>query len=198
MGNPFQSSTGVKSNSTGSSSQQGNVTSSGSQTTTPNEDPLFSMFRQSILPAISQQYADAQKPVYGDAQRAQVMNQANEAGAGAETAVSNNAARRGTLNAGSTDAANTAIQQGVTGANIAFSNQIPFLNDQAKFDKTQGLLGLATNFLGRAPLGSTSTSSGDTSTSSSGTQSQSGTGQNTATPSLMGDIGGIAGMLAGI
>lgn len=198
MGNPFQSHTGSTSNLTGSSSQQGNITSSGAQTTTPNEDPIFSMFRQSILPAIAQQYQTAQQPVYGDAQRAQVIQQANQAGDAAQTAVANNAARRGTLNAGSTDAANTAIQQGVTGKIVDFQNQIPFLNQQAQWGKTQDLLGLATNFLGRAPIGQTTTSNGNTSSSSTGTQSQNGQSTGSQTPSLMSDIGGIAGMLAGI
>jgi hypothetical protein len=97
--------------------------------------------------------------VYGDAQVGQLANQANQAGQAAETAVANNAARRGTLNAGSTDAANTAIQQGVTGQITNFQNQIPFLNQQAKFGNTQNLLGLATSFLGQSPIGSTTAGS---------------------------------------
>ena len=198
MGNPFQSKAGATSSSQGNFSQSGNLASSGVQTSTPNEDPMFAMFRQSILPAIAKQYQDAQQPVYGDAQRAEVMNQANDAGNAASTAVANNAARRGTLNAGSTDAANTAIQQGVTGKIIDFQNQIPFLNQQAQFGKTQDLLGLATNFLGRAPIGYTNTNNQNTSSSSSGTESKTGTETDTKTPSIMSDIGGIAGMLASI
>jgi hypothetical protein len=144
------------------------------------------MFRESILPAIAQQYSDAQKPVYGDAQTAQIANQANQAGQAAETAVANNAARRGTLNSGSTDAANTAIQQGVTGQITNFQNQIPFLNQQAKFGNTQNLLGLATSFLGQSPIGSTTTNA--TQGNQQFNQSQTGTSSSNASshPSLFG------------
>lgn len=190
IGGLLSSLMGQNQNQTGSQSASatGSQTTSGSgqSTVNPNENPLFKMFRESILPAISQQYADAQKPVYGDAQRAQVMNQANEAGQGAETAISNNAARRGTLNAGSTDAASNAVQQGIAGQNVAFSNQIPFLNQQAKFGNTQNLLGLATSFLGQSPIGSTTSSNqqGQANT----TQNQTGTSSSHSgsAPSLFG------------
>lgn len=198
MGNPFQSSTGSTTNQSGTQNLSGSTTTAGSSTTTPNEDPLFSMFRQSILPAIAKQYQDAQQPVYGDAQTADVINKANNNYAGASQSIANNAARRGTLNSGSTDAANTALDQSRAAGITQFTNQIPFLNQQAQFGKTQDLLGLATNFLGRSPLGQTTTSSGSGTSQSQGSSTQQGSQTNTSTPSLWSDIGGVAGVLAGI
>lgn len=166
------------SNSTTSGNQSTNQ--SGQQTTNPNEDPLFTQFRQTILPALAQQFQQAQQPVYGDAQVAKVAQTNNDAANAAQTSVSNNAARRGTLNSGATDAASTAIQQASTGKTADFMNSLPFLNQQAQWGKTQDLLGLATNFLGRSPLGQTSTSNnqgnstfGQTTDASSKTKSSS-------------------------
>lgn len=165
----------------------GSTSQAGSSTTNAIENPIFSAFRESILPAISKQYEDSQKDVYGDAQVAKVANDANAAGQAAQTAVANNAARRGALNSGATDAANTAIQQGVTGKVIDFENQLPFLNQQAKMQNTNNLLGLATNFLGRAPLGSTTATSGTTDMSQTSQQNQTQSG------SQSGRSGGLFG-----
>lgn len=169
-------------NSTGSqsSSQQGQSTS------TPNEDPIFTFFRQSILPAIAQQYSEAQKPVYGDAQTSQYTQQANDVYNKAMQGVNDSAARRGTLNSGSTDAAATSLAQGRAGNISNYFAQIPFLNQQAQWGKTQDLLGLATNFLGRSPLGQTTTS--DQSGQSQFQQNQTGTStsKSSSNPSLFG------------
>lgn len=130
---------------------------SGNQTQTPNENPLFTMFREQLLPAISAQYADAQKPVYGDADIARNSESANQTFNTGMDSATQALARRGALSSGA--ATSVASNLGAARAgNIAnFNSSIPFLNEQAKFGKTQGLLGLAANFLGQSPLGQTST-----------------------------------------
>jgi len=147
----------------------------GSSSVTPTQDPMFTAFRESILPAISQQYAAAQQPLYGNAQIAQVANQGNQATQGAETALANNAARRGVLNSGATQAGNTALQQANTANVTGFESQIPFLNEQVQQQRTNSLLGLATSFLGQAPIGQ-ATTFGQTG-QQTGTQQQATTGQ---------------------
>jgi hypothetical protein len=193
MGNPFQSTAGQ--GSSGESLQQmlSSFTNGGSSTTTPNQNPIFQSFQQSLLPAISAQYEAAQAPVYGNAQIAQVANQGNQATQAAEQANKAAAARSGTLNAGNTQANNTSLQQGNVANTTNFENQIPMLNQQAKFNNTQNLLGLATSFLGQSPIGQTTTSANQ------GTNTSAQVGTNTSTssgwgnPSILQGIGQAAG-----
>jgi hypothetical protein len=183
MSSAFQSTQG--SNSFGQSLQQmlSQFSNGGSSTTSPNENPIFSSFRQSLLPAISAQYAAAQQPVYGNAQIAQVANQGNQATQAAQQANKAAAARSGTLNAGNTQANNASLQQGNVANTTNFENQIPMLNQQAKFNNTQSLLGMATNFLGQSPIGQTTTSANQGSNSSVQTGTNTGSSQGWGQPS---------------
>lgn len=212
MGNPFKSTSGSDTSQTGTSSQTANQqtqsnqnitgNTSGQQTVTPNEDPLFTMFRQSVLPAIASQYADAQKDVYGDAQKAGAVNDANNIYNAQEQNLANSAARRGVLNSGAYSSGANALAQGRASGITSFFNQIPFLNSQAKFGRTQDLLGLATNFLGKSPLGQTTTSNQSSNQNATGNTSSTGntTGTTSATgktdqwgnPSLFSSIGQVA------
>lgn len=142
-------------NSTGSS----NSSSTSNGSTTPTEDPMFSMFRQSLLPAIAGQFAKAQQPVYGNAQIGQIANAANNNANAAVQGQNAADARSGRFNSGVSSANAAATKAGATGAVTGFESQIPFLNQQAQQNSTNNLLGLATNFLGRAPLGQTTSNS---------------------------------------
>jgi hypothetical protein len=153
MGNQSNTSSNSTSNST--SNVTGNQNSTGNSTVTPNENPIFTAFRESILPAIAQQFANAQQPVYGPAQEAQFVNNANNIYGQAMQGAQNNAARRGAFNSGAMDAAQTNLDQSRAGQIANFYSQIPLLNQQNSFNQTQNLLGLATQFLGQSPIGST-------------------------------------------
>lgn len=197
MGNPFQSTSGSDTSSNSLMQALQSFTNQGNSSTTPTENPIFSAFRQSILPAISAQYQAAQKDVYGAPQVAQVAQQGNAATKAATDANTARAARTGTLNAGNTAATNASAQAANTANITGFQNQIPMLNQQAKFNNTNSLLSMATNFLGRAPLGSTSTSNQSGSSNSSQTGSTTGKTSNWGDPSIMQDIGSIGGLAAG-
>lgn len=197
MGNPFQSTAGGASGENSLQQMLSSFTNNGSSSTTPNENPIFSQFRQSILPAISAQYADAQKPVYGNAQVGQLANQSNANTNQANAATKAAAARSGTLNAGNT-AATTNSNQAANTANVTnFENQIPMLNQQAKFNNTNSLLGLATGFLGQSPIGQTNTSNNTGTNASTQTGTQTGSQSTFGNPSLFNDIGSIAGVASG-
>jgi hypothetical protein len=190
LGNFISSLMGSSANGNQNGSSAGNSygasTANGLTSTTPDENPIFSSFRQSILPAISAQYAAAQKPLYGQAQVGQLANQANQNTAQANAATKAQAARSGTLNAGNTAANMNANQQANTAQVTNFENQIPALNQQNAFNQTQSLLGLASNFLGQSPIGSTVASSNtgmSTNTNASTNTSSSNQNKN---PSLFG------------
>lgn len=197
MGNPFQSTAGSDNSSNSLMQAIQSFANNGSSSTTPTENPIFSAFRQSILPAISAQYQAAQKDVYGAPQVAQVAQQGNAATKAATDANTARAARTGTLNAGNTAATNASAQAANTANITGFENQIPMLNQQAKFNNTNSLLGMATNFLGRAPLGSTSTSNQNGTSASTQTGTNTSSGTQFGNPSIFNDIGLGAGAIAG-
>lgn len=180
-----QSGSGNSSNSSTSNSS-GSQSSNGQSTVTPNENPIFTMFRTSILPAIAQQYSDAQKPVYGDAQTAQFTNQQNNVYQQALQGAQGNAARRGVLNSGAMDAAANNLDLQRAGQISNFYSQIPLLNQQAKFNNTQSLLGLATSFLGQSPIGSTTVGNNNSNFNQTQTGTSTGSQSSSQNPSLFG------------
>ena len=189
MGNPFQSTAGSGGSSESLQQMLSSFTNGGSSTTTPNQNPIFQQFQQSLLPAISSQYAAAQAPVYGQQQVGQVAQQGDQATKAATDANTARAARSGTLNAGNTAATNASAQQANTAATTGFEQQIPMLNQQAKFNQTQSLLGLATGFLGQSPIGQTTTSANQGSNASTQTGTNTQTSSQFGNPSIVSDIG---------
>src|ERR1700734_3106900 len=77
---------------------QGTSTGGGGSTTnqtqTPSLNPLMGGFQSSLVPALSDLYAKAQTPIYGQQQIAQVANQGDAATGAASQALSANLARR--------------------------------------------------------------------------------------------------------
>lgn len=153
---------------TGSSSSTSSTNQTG--TSTPNLNPLMSGFQSSLVPALAGMFATAQKPVYGDAQIAQVANQSNNAAKGASDAATDRLARSGSLNSG----VNASVQSDIGQKNLSnitnFESQVPFLNQQNEANQTQNVMGLAEGLTGKA------LSSNTTSATGSGTQSGSNTG----------------------
>jgi hypothetical protein len=94
----------------------------------------------------------------------------------------------------------TSLEQSRAGGISNFMNSLPFLNEQAKWGRTQDLLGMATNFLGRSPVGQTSTGQTSQTSTGSGTQqgtdTRSGTTVGTTNPGWGSVLGGLAGIAA--
>lgn len=171
-----------------------------------SEDPFFSLFRKQMASGLKSQMAKANKPVYGDAQKAGFLNELNDLAEGSMSALRNNLAATGGLDSGRLRTGATDIETERLGKATDFFSSIPMLNQQAQASQMQGLLGLGTNFAGRAPIntrqsGSTSgfsTASGRSKGSASGTGRSSGTQtqQGPGFGSQIGmDLGGIAGGL---
>lgn len=162
-------------------------------TTTPNEPTYMSNFRQGLIPGYNNLMAQAQKPVYGDAQRAQYLNNVNSLGNSATSSLANTlASHGGSLNSGAFGAGATNIAMNRLGAMSQYDTMAPAANQQAMMQNQANVLGLGMNFAGRAPVGQTTTSNGTNVSTQQGTQTQPGSwGQ------VMGNIGGMMGGMGG-
>ncbi len=163
----------------------GNTTKQQSQTNSTQqqtEAPNVTAFRNSLYPQISNQIAEAQRPVYGQAQQAGYLNSLNKlADSSIKQLSSTLAGRQGGLNSGSFGAGVSDILQNKMGNIAGYNAQVPMLNRQAQFQNTMGALGLASNVAGPALRGSTGTSN-----TNSTTTEQQGLG------SILGGVAGAA------
>lgn len=169
-------------------------TSNGTNQLQYNEDPQFSSFRSSLLPALSSLYSQAQQPVYGAAQTAQVANAADQATQAQSGALNSRLAATGALNSGAAAAGQTALGQANTGSLTNFFSQVPFLNQQAELQNTGNVLNMATNFLGRDPINQTSTTNNTSTGSNTSIGSQYGP---STLNGLLNNLGGM-GMYSGL
>ena len=111
-------------------------------------------------------------------------------------------ARRGVLNSGADVSTQDALATARAGNIASFNSQIPLLNTENTQQQTNNLLGLSSQFLNTVPkdTAATGTSTGQ----SSGQSNQFGLGSGTSngttnsSPSILSDVGGIAGLLSGI
>lgn len=148
-------------------------TSTGSSATNYTEAPGILNFQESLLPAVSNLYQQAQQPVYGTAQEAQILNGADQATQAGQQALTGALARNGALTSGAAAAGDTALQAANTGSLTNFLTQVPYLNQQAELSNETNALNTAESIVGRAPV----------STNASGGSSTFGTNSNTTTES---------------
>jgi hypothetical protein len=183
------------------STNTGSNTSNTSQTgtSTPNLNPLMAGFQSSLVPALSSMYGEAQQPVYGAQQIAQVANNGDAATDAASNSLSANLARRGVLNSGAQAAGQTALQSANTANTVNFENQVPLLNYQNEMQQTGNVLGLAEGLTGKALSSNTTsgTGSGVQTNSSSGTQDTQESGPAFGAQMLNGLGNGLTGAAGG-
>lgn len=199
MGNPKQQSSTTQGMSS-LSNMLGASASGGTSSVTPNENPLITQFRESEMPAIAAQYNLAQQPVYGPQQIAQQVSADNATANAAQTGEDASLARRGAANSGNAVDVSNSINNARTGQISNFVNSVPLLNEQNKFNQTQGVLSSALGLTGQSPIGSTTVGTNTGNTSSEG--SQIGTGSSAQygpsfLNSLLGDVQGLGGLAAG-
>jgi hypothetical protein len=140
------------------------VTGSSSGTTTPNLNPLMAGFQSSLVPALQGMMSEANTPVYGNTQIAQVANQGDAATNAASDALQENLARRGVVNSGASAAGNEQLQAANVANTVGFENQIPLLNYQNEMQQQQNVLGLGEKLTGPALSTGTTQGSGTTNT----------------------------------
>lgn len=165
------------------------------------EDPAFSAFRNSLLPMVKQEIFKANQPIYGDAQKTKYLSDLNDLASGAMSSLKSSLAGRGALDSGVMSQAATDIENNRVGKATDFFSQLPFMEDQARTQKMQGLLGMSTSFAGRAPISqkvtgtNTSTGTNETKGTNVGTQTQNGPGFMGA---FMNNLGGMMGANVGM
>lgn len=173
---------GSKQTTTGTNSS----TATNSNTTTPNLNPLAqSLYSSTLFPQARQLIANANKPVYGDAQKASVLNDLNGLAQSASRHLNSSLASRGALGSGDFDTGQAGIEQQRYGNLSNFYSQLPSLEDQAHQQKMLSALGFGAGLAGQMPVGQTSI----------GNQTQSGTQQQTQTsnPGFSGLVGSLLG-----
>lgn len=135
----------------------------------------------------------AQLPVYGQTQIAGYLNNLNQLTQGASNQLSQGLASRGALNSGALGAGLGNLQMNRLNNATNFTQQIPFLNQQAMNSNMAQANGLANNF--KAPYGSTT--SGTSNFQNQGTTNTVGTGFNNS-QSQQGQTGGLLGALGSL
>jgi hypothetical protein len=196
----------------GGSGKQGSQNSNFNQNSTTNssgtnnvdqfneaiEDPQFSQFRNSLLPMFQQEFKKSQRPVYGDAQKANFLTELNDLAGASMESLKATLGGNGVLNSGRFNQAATDIELGRAGKAADFFSQIPFLEEERRTQNASSLLGLGMNFAGRAPISQKTTGTNSFNqtgkTTGDGTQmtEQQGPGFWKGLASNLGGLGGYA------
>lgn len=170
------------------STQTGNQSQQGLNANLPVQLPWVA--NQQRLNAIQaqNQYAQAQQPVYGDAQKAQFLQSQNVQEKQGQDALASKLASQGIQDSGATAAGLTSLESGRQ-ANIAnYEAQVPLANRQAQTAQESQALSLAMGAAAAPPTGNISTSSSTGATSNQGDQTT------TTNPGLAGLVSSIAGL----
>lgn len=187
----------------GQSSETGSQSStrSGSSTSQQTEDPSLAPFRQMLMGAFGGQLSEAQRPAFGNAEIANIIQNINEASNSASKSLTARLARTGALNSGRAAVGQGLLEQGRAGQISGFLSQVPQLNRQARQQALNPLLSLGLGFTGRGPQGVTTTTNDSASNvfSSNREFDQSGVSSQQGAPwwrNLLGGLGGL-GQAAG-
>jgi hypothetical protein len=156
------------------------------------EDPNWTSFRNSLLPQIQGEINKAQKPLYGDPEKANYLSDLNELAKHSMNSIRGNLARSGGLGSGREQSSLNSLFGQRMGQASQFFSQLPQMNENARRTGVGGLLSLAANVAGPNLRGTT----GDSEQS----VHQFGTVANTQTGAGVGaGLGGMLGMFgAGI
>lgn len=116
------------------------------------EDPRFAAFRQGLLPQFNQELNRAQRPIFGEGQKAGTLQDINAQFAGISDQLSSQAAARGQLGSGLLPHMELQAQLAGAGQRAGFLSQLPMLEEQSRRQAVGGLLGQGMQFAGRAPI----------------------------------------------
>lgn len=115
------------------------------------ENPLFAKAREGLLARLSQEFNRAERPVYGEAQQAKFMSKINDLAASGIDALKQQTAAAGGLQSGRYAGGLANIERAKLGEQVNFFSQLPFMEREQRDKRMDGLMGLAANWLGRAP-----------------------------------------------
>lgn len=161
---------------------------------TPLEDPTFSAFRLALIPEFWEAMERAKQPVYGTAERARAIQQANDAYAQALSGVKESLGRMGVR--GDLTSSVSMLEAARAGQVSDFLAALPKLERDAYLQSVGALLGQGMQWAGAAPVGWSELVDRFTKESAQGIQS----GKQALLGSLLGNLlGGIGtGRLASL
>ena len=169
--------------------------------TMPIEDPLDYLFRQSLYGGLAKEFGKANKPLFGEAEKAGFLSDLNDLAGSSLTAIKGGLSGRGLLGSGFLDRAATDVETNRLSQYGAFLRDVPRLNNESRMKNVTSLLGLGGQFGALAPRGQFTSGSA----SQSGSQNQQSSGSRTTTGNMtgntvqqgpsnvMGNIGGALG-----
>jgi hypothetical protein len=160
-------------------------------TQTPTEPGYFDQFRQSLIPQYNSMMRKAQQPIYGDAQKAQVINDANNIFNTGIGGLRSSMAAGGRLRSGAMESAGMGMGISRAGGISNFFSQLPANEQAAQWNKMSPLLQAGMGWAGRAPVGQTTQGTNTTQSTMNGVST------NYGTPFLQNLAYGIGGMAAG-
>ena len=163
------------------------TTQQGSQTGTNSQgfsNPLLNGFQNSMMGLVNNMANTANTPVYGQTQVAQNLQGLNQLTNSSIKQLQGNLARTGGLQGGGNAAGVSNLLQNKGNEAFNFQSSVPLMNYNAKMSGDAAAAGAGNALMGVAPKSSTS----------------SGTSNNTTTanPSIMSDIGQVAGIAGGL
>ena len=173
----------------------------------PTEDPTFTALRQALIPLLTGELKRGQEPVYGEPQKLGFMAELNKLAKASSSSLMSTLARMGGLSSGRAATGLGNIELGRLGQLSQFFSQLPFMESQARSERMNPLLGLATGWAGPAPLGRTTTGTASGTTTENMTQTGRTTGKGTGTQTTFGpsgwsgflsNAGGISAFLGGM
>lgn len=133
--------------------QQGQQQQNAMGYSAPVEDPYTQMFRNKLMGNYQDTLQNANTPVYGDAQKAGFLSDLNGLAQGSIHSLKSQLGASGGLDSGALNLGLGDIGRQRDSQAAGFFSQIPFLNDQAKFQKTATLMGLGNQLASLAPHG---------------------------------------------
>lgn len=154
--------TNTNQNTSGSSITAQTQGQTGTSTIAPNQNPLFKAYQESLIPQFHNALAQAQQPIFGDAQKATYLGGLNDLANASTSHLASTLASRGQLDSGALASGQADIENNRVNQYGTFLGQLPFEEAQMHNQNVNQLLGLNTAFASSAPVGQTTSQSGNT------------------------------------
>lgn len=153
-------------------------------TSTPLQQTYAAQLQQSLAPQYQQQIALANTPVYGDAQKAGVLQNLNDLANASIKHLGSTLASHGQMDSGSYASGASGIEQQRFGQASDFFNSLPALERQSHLQNVNAALNSANGYASSVPMGMSST----------GASSSNSDSTTTTSPGLSGLVGALGGM----
>lgn len=186
-GNKQKQTNTVESNSTTNNTQNTSFNNNSSQNRTFDENPAFMQAREALLGQMAQAFGQANKPLYGQQQQAAFMGDVNQLTQAAMQRLRSQMGSSGAFNSGRFAGGATDLQKNALNQIVDFNSKIPVMNRQYADQQKNGLMQLASSWLGLGPVNETITGQ------QSGTQETKGTSETKGTQTQTGTVGGQGG-----